>query len=124
VLKPASSARFTVFQESAGVGSAIPKSICCSLPWLSDSNLEQVTRQSIRLAAALSNKRIRVDRTPDGNFAAVLIDGPKPNRLPVTEIRIPLDEKPTDDAEAATSVLDERETETANLTDTGRHPHW
>ena len=28
------------------------------------------------LASALSNKRIRIDRTADGNFAAVLIDGP------------------------------------------------
>jgi hypothetical protein len=36
--------------------------------------------RSIRLFAALSNKRIRVDHTPNGNFAAVLIDGPKPNQ--------------------------------------------
>jgi hypothetical protein len=53
-----------------------------------------------------------VDRTPDGNFAGVLIDGPKPNRLPVTEIRSPLDEKPGDDAEPPTGVLDERKTGT------------
>jgi hypothetical protein len=36
---------------------------------------------------------MRVDRTPDGNFAAV---------LPETEIRIALDEKRIEDAEAAT----------------------
>jgi hypothetical protein len=33
--------------------------------------------------------------------------GLKPNGLPVTEIGSPLDEKPTEDAEPATGVLDE-----------------
>ena len=32
------------------------------------------------------------------------IDGPKPSRLAVTEIRNQFDEKPTEDAEPATSV--------------------
>ena len=41
------------------------------------------------------------------------IDGPKPSRLAVTEIRNQFDEKPTEDAEPATSVPDERGTETA-----------
>jgi hypothetical protein len=76
--------------------------------------------RSIRLYAALSNKRVQVDRTPNGNFCSVLIDGPKPNRLPVTEI--PFDEKPTEDAEPATGVLNERETETAVRPGKERHP--
>jgi hypothetical protein len=50
---------------------------------------------------------------PPGEFCSVRIDGPKPNRLPVMEIRSPLDEKPTEDAEPAMGVLDERETYTA-----------
>jgi hypothetical protein len=41
--------------------------------------------------------------------------GPKPSRLAVTEIRNSFEEKPTEDAERATGVLDERETETAML---------
>jgi hypothetical protein len=56
------------------------------------------------IVRAFSNKRIRVDRTSDGNFVAVLIDGPKPNRLPVTEIRSPLDGKLTEDTEPAAGV--------------------
>jgi hypothetical protein len=42
--------------------------------------------------------------TAPRNFAAVLIDVPKPKRLP--EIRSPLDEKRIEDAEPATGVLD------------------
>jgi hypothetical protein len=83
------------------------------IPGCDRMSIERATRQSIRLAAALSNKRIRVDRTPDGNFAAVLIDGPKLDRLPMAERSSPFDEKPTCDAKPATGVLDERETETA-----------
>jgi hypothetical protein len=55
------------------------------------------------IVRAFSNKRIRVDPS-DGNFVAVLIDGPKPNRLPVTEIRSPLDGKLTEDTEPAAGV--------------------
>jgi DNA invertase Pin-like site-specific DNA recombinase len=68
---------------------------------------EQLARQSVRLAAALSNKRIRVDRTPEGNFEAVLIDGPRLNRLPVSQVENSFDEKPAEPVEPATSLLDD-----------------
>ena len=77
--------------------------------------------RSIRLFAAISNKRVRVDRTPMAILQRV-IDRPKPNVLPVTEVRNPFDEKPTEDAEPATGVLNERETETAVRPGKERHP--
>jgi len=40
--------------------------------------------------------------------SAEAVDGPKPNRMPMTKIRNPLDENPTEGAETTAGVLDER----------------
>ena len=85
----------------------------CRQPPRSEFRHRSAQITALPTSVAVSNKRIRVDRTPDGNFAAVLIDGPRPNRLSVRETRSPLDEKPTEDAETSMRVLDEQETETA-----------
>jgi DNA invertase Pin-like site-specific DNA recombinase len=62
----------------------------------------ETLRRTIQFGAALSNKKIRVDCDPDGNFVPVLVDRPRLRRMPVMEIRDSLDEKPPEGEEPVT----------------------